>query len=120
MKIIGIIGSRTRDTPEDLDLLIEKFKTIYKDGDWICSGGCPRGGDKFAEQIARKMGIPILIFHANWERYGKAAGFKRNVHIAEKSRVLISLKNLDVPGGAEHTCGEFISRGGSEKDLHTI
>lgn len=121
MKIIGLIGSRTRTSNEDFDLMFDAFKTTYKDGDWICSGGCPQGGDNFAELIARKMGIPILIFHADWERYGKGAGFKRNGNIAQKSSVLISLGNRNGKGGAEDTCDKFIkSNNGFDGDLLVI
>jgi len=121
MKIIGIIGSRTRATDDDLALLLKRFKEIYQDGDWICSGGCPTGGDKFADKIARNTGIPILTFYAAWDVYGKAAGFHRNTFIAKNSNVLISLKNKEGSGGAEDTCKKFLEEfGGSLMDLHII
>ena len=62
--IIGIIGSRRRNTKEDYQKVEESFLKIYKDGDTICSGGCAKGGDKFAEQIAIKFKVPIKIFPA--------------------------------------------------------
>ena len=46
----------------------DKFFEIYEDGDWICSGGCKKGADRFAEMIA-KEGIPILIFYPNYPNY---------------------------------------------------
>ena len=67
MNIIGIVGSRSRDTYRDYKLVEEKFFEIYEEGDWICSGGASKGADKFAEKIAKKNGIPILIFYPNWE-----------------------------------------------------
>lgn len=121
MKIIGIIGSRTRNSGEDLKLLIEKFSQIYEEGDWICSGGCLTGGDAFAEDIARGMGIPILIFPADWKKYGKRAGFIRNGDIAQKSNILISLKNKEGDGGAEDTARKFVQfNNGSRINLYEI
>ena len=53
MKTIGIIGSRRRNENSDLRSCIEVFKTVYKKGDKIVSGGCPQGGDRFAEVIGK-------------------------------------------------------------------
>lgn len=48
----------------------------------IVSGGC-RGTDKLAERYALEYGIPIVIFHPDWNKYGKAAGPIRNRQIVE-------------------------------------
>ena len=56
-KKIIIIGSRSRDTNEDFRLVYDEFKKWYKDGDIIISGGCPKGGDRFAEVIASRLGM---------------------------------------------------------------
>lgn len=103
MKIIGIVGSRRRDSQDDCVKCFQKFKEIYEEGDQIVSGGCPKGGDKFAELIAKKFGVPIKIYYPNWEKYGKFAGLKRNTYIAEDCTVLIALVAEDRTGGAEDT-----------------
>ncbi|MCK5017217.1 MAG: hypothetical protein KAS32_09100 [Candidatus Peribacteraceae bacterium] len=87
--IIGIIGSRSRNRPIDFEQVNNKFFEIYEDGDWICSGGCPQGGDKFAEVIAKDNGIPMLIFWADPEKTPKSY-FDRNTDIAGHSDVLIA------------------------------
>ena len=87
MKTIGIIGSRRRNENSDLRSCIEVFKTVYKKGDKIVSGGCPQGGDRFA----------------NWKKYGRGAGFQRNGYIAEDSDVLIAVVSPDRTGGTEDT-----------------
>ena len=106
-KIIGIIGSRKRDTNEDFDKTIEAFLKIYKSGDIICSGGCDCGGDKFANIIAGKFGTSILIHYPDWVKYGKSAGFVRNGKIAKDSTVLIACVALDRKGGTEDTIEKF-------------
>ena len=51
MKVIGIVGTRSRESIRDFLACKEKFFEIYEDGDRIVSGGCPQGGNKFAEAI---------------------------------------------------------------------
>lgn len=43
----------------------------------ILTGGC-RGADKLAQTWAAVAGIPASTYMADWDRYGKAAGPKRN------------------------------------------
>lgn len=103
MTKIGIVGSRRRDTEEDFRQCEKIFLSLYKEGDEIISGGCPKGGDRMAEVIAKKYGIPIKIYFPNWEKHGKAAGFVRNTKIAEESDVLIAIVASDRAGGTEDT-----------------
>ena len=46
----------------------------------IVSGGA-RGADSLAEQYAREKGFLLKVFPADWDRYGKAAGYIRNKDI---------------------------------------
>lgn len=110
-KVIGIIGSRRRNALRDFDKTKIVFDQVYKAGDLICSGGCPQGGDKFAEMLAKSYGIPILIFHADWNKHGKAAGFIRNGLIAKASDVLIAVVTGDRKGGTEDTIRKFGTKG---------
>lgn len=103
MKVIGIVGSRRRNTPEDFKKCLEAFLKIYEKGDTIVSGGCPRGGDRFAEIIAKHLNIPIKIHPAEWDKYGKGAGFKRNIYIAEDCDTLLAIVAPDRTGGTEDT-----------------
>ena len=90
MKIIGVVGTRKRNTSAAFKKIKEKFFEIYEEWDWICSGGCPKGGDRCAEQIAKSEGIPILIFYPAYKRYGRGAPTVRNTLVAEKSEVIIA------------------------------
>src|ERR1035441_1737208 len=58
---IGIIGSRRCNTEADFDLVADAFEALYLPGDSIVSGGCPQGGDHFAELIAKATSIPIKL-----------------------------------------------------------
>ncbi len=107
MKVIGIIGSRRRDTPEDSLVVEKKFLKVYDKGDTIVSGGCPRGADRFAENIAQAYRVPIMIIYADWNNLGKGAGFIRNTEIAKKADVLIACVSKDRTGGTEDTIKKF-------------
>lgn len=45
--------------------------------------GAARGIDQAGERWARKNGIPIIRFPADWKKHGKAAGPIRNRQMAE-------------------------------------
>lgn len=110
---IGIIGTRRRDTGIDLDKVSAAFLYVYSKNEnifTIISGGCPKGGDRFAEIIADDLGVPKVIYYANWEKYGKAAGFVRNTDIANESDVLIACVASDRKGGTEDTIKKFLKK----------
>ncbi len=107
-KVIGIIGTRKRNTREDFDAVMEAFASVYEEGDWICSGGCSKGGDKFAHMIHKSNNIPYLEFPANWIKYGKSAGFIRNTDIAQHSDILIACVAEDRTGGTEDTIKKWL------------
>lgn len=111
MAVIGIVGSRRRNTMEDMRKCIETLKTIFKEGDTFVSGGCPKGGDSFAEIIANTMKVPIKIHKAEWDKYGKGAGYKRNTYIAEDSDILIAVVAFDRTGGTEDTIRKYQKMG---------
>lgn len=142
-KIIGIVGSRRRDTLVDFNLVEGAFRHPYEPGDRIVSGGCPQGGDRFAEIIAielaapgryklescflwslaqrhhliKELGAPIIIHHAHWEKHGRAAGFLRNNLIARDADLLIACVAADRTGGTEDTIGKFLRKGKSKEDM---
>lgn len=107
-KIIGIVGTRRRDTEKDFYLVEKEFLKFYKDGDTICSGLCPSGADRFAVLLAEKYKCKTLWFPANWKRYGRAAGIKRNTDIAKNSDILIACVAKDRKGGTEDTIKKFL------------
>lgn len=111
-KTIGIVGSRRRGTANDFVLLCAAFDLIYKPGDRIVSGGCPKGADEFAEVIARKRGLTIIIHHADWRGpLGQRAGFRRNTEIARDGDEFLALVAPDRKGGTEDTVAKCLRLG---------
>ena len=109
-KMIGMIGSRRRTSYTDFEKCEKAFLSVYEKGDWLVSGGCPKGGDAFAEKIAKDRGLPILIFYPVWNGKGKGAGFARNGDIAKHSDIVIACVAEDRTGGTEDTIKKFLQK----------
>jgi hypothetical protein len=103
MKTLGVVGSRRRNEQEDFEKCYEAVLKIYKKGDKFVSGGCPKGGDRFAEIIAKRLGATIIIHYPDWKNLGKSAGFQRNSKIASDCDILIAVVADDRTGGTEDT-----------------
>lgn len=56
----------------------------------IISGGA-RGPDSLAVELAKELNIPYIIFEADWEKFGKSAGMKRNKEMAENADGLLAI-----------------------------
>lgn len=50
---------------------------IIRPGDTVVSGGA-RGADALGERFAERHSLALEVYPAEWERYGKAAGYRRN------------------------------------------
>lgn len=87
MKVI-IAGSRTFD---NYHLLQSECDKILQGEDQveIVSGGA-RGADKMGEVYAKSKGYSLKIFPADWNQFGKSAGYIRNKQMAEYSDCLIA------------------------------
>jgi len=110
-KVIGIVGSRRRDNSLDYLECFKAFSEAYEHGDTLVSGGCPKGGDRFAERIARRKGLSITIHYPDWEGRGKSAGFQRNSLIANDCDILIAVVATDRKGGTEDTIKKCVAQG---------
>lgn len=76
-----VVGSRTFNDYElmkqKLDKLLQNQKKVV-----IVSGGA-RGADTLAIQYAKERGYSVKVFPAQWEKYGKRAGYVRNEQMHE-------------------------------------
>lgn len=76
MKILLITGSRYySDYKEFTDCVLKKIQP--KEIHTVVHGGAT-GTDYMAGQFAKDRDLPLRVFSANWEQYGKAAGAIRN------------------------------------------
>jgi len=86
VKVI-IAGSRSFDNYKMLKALCDIILS-RKDDIEVVSGGA-RGADLLGERYAKEKGYPIKRFNADWDNYGKAAGYKRNAEMAAYADGLI-------------------------------
>ena len=56
----------------------------------IVSGNA-RGVDKIGEELATFLGLSLKEFPANWNKYGKRAGYLRNEEMANYADALIAI-----------------------------
>lgn len=55
----------------------------------VVSGGA-RGVDQVAVEAAKARGLAVDIFPADWDRYGRSAGFKRNKELVDSVDGLVA------------------------------
>ena len=92
-EVFRVIIAGSRDF-NDYNLLKEKCDTFLEikrmvNDIQIVSGGA-RGADSLGERYAAEKGYNLQLFNADWEKYGKSAGYKRNVEMAENADALIA------------------------------
>jgi hypothetical protein len=52
--------------------------------------GTAKGADQLGERYAKERGYTIHKFPADWDKYGRSAGYKRNAQMAEFGTHLIA------------------------------
>jgi len=82
LKVI-IAGSRGFNDYELLERLVDMYLQRYSaDQVEIVSGGA-RGADRLGERYAQSRGMALKVMPADWNRYGKSAGYRRNESMAQ-------------------------------------
>lgn len=61
-----------------LDKILEK---TYEDIEIV--SGKAKGADSLGERYAKDRGLKVAEFPADWNRYGKSAGYRRNSEMAD-------------------------------------
>lgn len=87
MKVI-VAGSRDFT---DYPMLERELNHLFsrRKPDAIISGGA-RGADSLGEKYAHLNNLPVERFDAEWDKYGKGAGYRRNVEMAENATHLVA------------------------------
>jgi hypothetical protein len=93
---LAVVGSRGFNDYEilksKLDLISEKILVSL-----IISGGAI-GADSLAEKWAKEKNIPTQIFLPDWKKYGKRAGYLRNIEIVKNADIVIAFWNGESKG----------------------
>ena len=61
---------------------------IVDDVQVVC--GMARGADSLGDVYAAKKKYSVRYFPADWDKYGKAAGYKRNEQMAQNADTLVA------------------------------
>lgn len=77
-----IAGSRNFNNYTLLEEKVDEFLREYKDNEIEIVSGTARGADKLGELYALTRSFKIKKFPANWNLYGRSAGYKRNAEMA--------------------------------------
>ena len=92
--MIKVIIAGTRDfndyafLKKNLDYFLQGINPNNEEIE-IVSGNA-RGADKLGERYAKEHNLPVKLFPANWDKYGKRAGYLRNQEMANYSDMLIA------------------------------
>ena len=105
MKVI-VAGSREVKSYELVERAIED--SGFDITEVVC--GAARGVDSLGAEWAQDHGVPVKYFPAEWKRYGRAAGSKRNEQMAEYAEALIAIP-IARSKGTKHMISAATKRG---------
>lgn len=67
----------------------------------IVSGGA-RGADRLGEQLAEAYNLKLTVMNADWDKYGKGAGYRRNAEMAKYADACIVFMKREGSKGSQH------------------
>lgn len=78
----------------DYDLLSKEITNLalvtYEDKFVSIVSGMARGADALAVRFAKEQEVELHEFPANWDKYGKSAGYRRNEEMAQAADGLLA------------------------------
>lgn len=83
-----ITGSRDWDDYDSMYATLSRVYASLRDRDPVLVHGAARGADTSAETIWRRLGGRTEAHPADWDQYGKRAGFVRNSEMVKLGAVL--------------------------------
>lgn len=92
MRKIIVAGSRdyTNFEKVEYDLMMYFKANRLHRADVEIVSGCAKGADTLGIQFAEKYGLNLTKFPADWDKYGKSAGYRRNAEMAKYADVLFA------------------------------
>jgi hypothetical protein len=107
---LGVVGSRTFNDYSYLhkkltgllwDLMEPQTGELPPSAFSFVSGGA-RGADSIAAQWAKAWGYEMFVFPADWDKYGKSAGYRRNKDIVDYADIVVAFWD-GKSKGTQHT-----------------
>ncbi|MBQ8908383.1 MAG: DUF2493 domain-containing protein [Clostridia bacterium] len=79
---IVVAGCRDFNNYEKLEIELDAHLKTIENCQIIIISGCASGADTLGERYAAEHNLSVERYPADWERYGRAAGPKRNMQMA--------------------------------------
>lgn len=103
---ILICGSRDWTDTQEIFEIIDSLPS----GSIVITGAA-RGADRIAEKLAKEKGLVVESYPANWDKFGKRAGYLRNIEMLDQNPDRVYAFPLGESKGTNHTIKESIKRG---------
>jgi hypothetical protein len=94
---IAFVGSRDWNDDRSINNRLHDYDPAT---DVIVSGAA-RGADRAAARLARVMGFKVVEYPADWDRFGKRAGFLRNQAIVDNCDKVVAFWDGESRGTAD-------------------
>ncbi len=95
----------------DYEFLKEKLDHLLQNKSRVMIiSGTARGADRLGERYAKEKGHTLLRMAAEWGKYGRSAGYRRNEAMAEKGDALVAFR-LNMSKGTTHMINIAKERG---------
>jgi hypothetical protein len=118
MKII-IAGGRDFKNLNLLTKSCDMYLSKCQINDIEIVSGTANGADSLGEEYAKLKGFKCKQFPAEWDKYGKGAGFKRNCEMANYSDALIAFWD-GISKGTKHMINTAKKKGIQVKIVNYI
>jgi YspA, cpYpsA-related SLOG family len=79
-----ITGSRDFPSKEAWFIYSKLDALLKEDPNLVMINGGAKGADTICLRWATIRGVPVELYKADWKKYGKAAGPKRNLEMVER------------------------------------
>lgn len=83
---LAVVGSRTFSDTKLAHKILDEYKSLISQ---IVSGGAA-GADTIGEKWAKSNNISTNIIYPEWDKYGKRAGYIRNMLIVDASDAILA------------------------------
>jgi len=98
MKYLLVTGGRDYSDREFVFKTLDSARRLIGGCDVLIHGGA-RGADSIAGDWAKRHGIKEIVFKANWGKYGRGAGPRRNLEMIRFAETLGVGRICPFPGG---------------------
>jgi hypothetical protein len=85
-----VAGGRDFNDYSRLSKILDRIVKIIGSDELVIISGAANGADNLAIRYARESGIKLIEKPANWNKYGKRAGYIRNREMADIATHLLA------------------------------